>query len=165
MLGGVHMKVIFLDIDGVLNSGAWYVKRPSDGRWPISHLDPDAVKVLNEIIEKTGAVVVVSSTWRIGQGRTWLQEVLTTAGFTGTVVGKTTVLDEKERGHEIQEWLDNVAPMYARRNDPVSHFVILDDDTDMAHLRSKLVHINHDAGLTHKYVEEILNHLGGAYER
>lgn len=64
------MKIIFLDIDGVLNHEDFYrerfEKRYDDGaiEHPYSEIDPKTVQRLNKIIEETGANIVISSTWR-----------------------------------------------------------------------------------------------------
>ena len=67
------MKIIFLDIDGVLNSEDWYRKRHEEvpqheqsAQYPFYELDPELVSNLNLIIQKTEAKVVVSSTWITG---------------------------------------------------------------------------------------------------
>lgn len=161
------MKVIFLDFDGVLNSVEWHRQNIEGGKgngWPERHIDPAAVAVLNEVIEKTGAYVVVSSTWRIGAQRVWLQEQLAAHGFKGIVLNSTPIIREagKVRGHEIQQWLDQAACFPHGRLGPVTHFVILDDDTDMAHLADKLVHIDDEKGLTKSYIPAILKHLEGS---
>jgi hypothetical protein len=57
------MKVIFLDIDGVLNSNYWndsHQPEISDGRY----IDETRVKLLENIVKKTGAVLVLHSGWR-----------------------------------------------------------------------------------------------------
>ena len=66
------MKIIFLDMDGVLNSDHYWNKQDrgitySKGDWIgwwIQSFDPDAVKVLNKIIESTSAKIVFSSNRR-----------------------------------------------------------------------------------------------------
>jgi len=85
------MKLIFLDIDGVLNSHG----NPK--------IEPDKVLFLNEIVKETGAEVVITSTWRIGQSIDMLQKTLNDLGFTGIVVGKTAEL--WCRGEEIDNYL------------------------------------------------------------
>jgi predicted mannosyl-3-phosphoglycerate phosphatase (HAD superfamily) len=52
------MKIIFLDIDGVLNN---YNTLGEGLNW-----ESNAVKILKRIIKETGAKVVLSSTWRRG---------------------------------------------------------------------------------------------------
>ena len=69
--GGLgDMKLIFLDIDGVLNSVAWQENRPPKeppglildalAHWKRS-LDPQCIERLNRIWQETGAAVVISS--------------------------------------------------------------------------------------------------------
>ncbi len=122
------MKIIFLDVDGVLNSERFFAEKAKDGLWvsdnfPYSEIDPLAVTNLNKIIDETGAMVCVSSTWRHGRTRTELQEILDKCGFTGTVIDKTPACDNRIRGHEIKLWSNKARPF--------ERYVILDDDKDM----------------------------------
>jgi hypothetical protein len=156
------VKVIFLDFDGVLNSVSFHTKLAKDevvydGQTP--PLDRAAVEVLNKVVRQTGAMVVVSSTWRKGSSRTQLSGWLKDAGFEGVVIGATGTIHNAPRGHEIQEWLDQRPQVHEHRFGPVTHFVILDDDTDMADLYPKLVHVDYEDGLTEKYLPDILKHL------
>ena len=117
-------RVIFLDIDGVLA--------------PIRHwdrygdLEPACVEVLNEIVTRAGAEVVVSSTWRHGRTVAELQAMLEEEGFTGCVVDTTpTVEPGAGRGEEIAAWLAAHA---------VGGYVIIDDHVvDGGALRGRLV--------------------------
>jgi len=128
------MKVIFLDFDGVLNSEEMFAAKTVNGtiyipeEFPYSEICPNAINRLNHIIEQTGAVVCVSSTWRLGRKRTELQELLAHVGFKGTVIGKTPDFREgyPSRGKEIAAWLKQT--LEARE---IESFVILDDDDDM----------------------------------
>lgn len=64
------IKIIFLDIDGVLNCQryykSWFKKHkkqvPRDKYGQL--FDPTAEELLNRLIRETGAKIVVSSTWR-----------------------------------------------------------------------------------------------------
>ena len=94
------MKLIFLDIDGVLNSHDYFLKRYSEtgkmqgGIRPES-IDPDALRRLERILEETDAKIIVSSTWRLGQTVEQLQDLLESAGFLypETIVGRTGSTD------------------------------------------------------------------------
>jgi hypothetical protein len=121
------MKVIFLDIDGVLNHEMWYKRRFREmdmendtSRYPYYEFDPQSVAELNRIIETTDAKVVVSSTWRHGKTPQQLQELLERVGFKGEVISKTPDFHARgntidgdpiaytiPRGCEIDWWLDN----------------------------------------------------------
>jgi hypothetical protein len=115
--------VIFLDIDGVL---------APIRRWDrYGDLDPACIRVLNEIVARAGADVVVSSTHRHGKTVAKLQQILDAEGFTGRVVDKTpTGAPGAGRGDEIAAWLAEHA---------VGGYVIIDDHVDMGELRTHLV--------------------------
>jgi len=119
----VTRRVIFLDIDGVL---------APIRRWDrYGDLDPACIQVLNGIVARAGADVVVSSTWRHGKTVAELQEMLEAEGFTGRVVGKTpNGTPGADRGDEIAAWL---------AEHPVGGYVIIDDHVDMGELRTQLV--------------------------
>ena len=53
------MKVIFLDIDGVLNSS-----KTIDRNFDYPELDPRNLVVLKKVVNKTGAVLVLTSSWK-----------------------------------------------------------------------------------------------------
>ena len=55
------MKVIFLDVDGVLNSNDWLENNRVRKE---NSVNPEKVKLLAEIVQNTNAEVVLSSTWR-----------------------------------------------------------------------------------------------------
>ena len=133
-------KYIFLDIDGVLNSNDYFsslehMKRmnkllemefnPSIAHG-VSSIDPVAVKNLNQLVENTGAKIVVSSTWRFSPN---LPEVFKISGIEAPIFSITPSSQSRIRGEEIQVWLDKKA------ESPYS-YVILDDDSDM--LREQL---------------------------
>lgn len=126
------MKVVFLDFDGVVVClpPGWREERKSRGL--IDYCERGPVAELNRIIEATGAVVVVSSTWRLHHPLVHLREVLGAAGFIGKVVSKTPDLVRRapgealfkptERGHEVEAWL--------AAHPEVESYVVLDDDSD-----------------------------------
>ena len=118
------MKVIFLDIDGVLNSRRYDRERAvGDG----SNIDVSRLPLLREIVERTGARIVLSSTWRrhwnpdpslcdpIGKDLTELF-----ARFGLCVFDKTPIISESDRDEEVRAWL-------ATHAGEVEAFVILDD--------------------------------------
>jgi hypothetical protein len=134
------MKVIFLDFDGVLVT--------VHDRY--TNASPYCVAMLNDITNQTDAKIVVSSSWRCGSTVAELTDTLQRWGVTGEVIGKTPLLRGKKRGYEIQAWLDE---------HPVKSFVILDDDSDMAHLKSSLVKCHSHHGIDTKQVAKALKVL------
>jgi len=133
------MKLIFLDIDGVLNHDLFYKEKSQDDRYkevgyPDCDIDPKKIKLLNKLIKDTGAKVVISSTWK--KSSTWrkgrtveiLQDILDRNGFKGKIIGLTPCLYlEKNfmpRGIEIYSYLKDNQKHNTR-------YVIFDDDSDM----------------------------------
>lgn len=113
------MKIIFLDIDGVLN----VIPQGRDeygGKFHSHFMDN-----LKYIIEQTNAKLVISSTWR-GRGIEYMQQMWKDRNLAGEVIGITPHIAICERGKEIQWWLDN----YPDR-DQIESYCIIDDDTDM----------------------------------
>ena len=51
-------KIVFLDVDGVLNSEVFFTSAPKEERETM--MDSKAVKLLNQL---EGAMVVISSSW------------------------------------------------------------------------------------------------------
>ena len=102
-------------------------------------LDSACIAVLNEIVTRGHADVVVMSTLRYGKSVAELHTMLHAHGFSGRVVDKTpTVAPGADRGEEIAAWLAEYA---------VSGFVIIDDHVDMGELRGHLVQTDPARGL------------------
>lgn len=123
------MKVMFLDIDGVLNVDL--VDRDDYGRLFHTHF----VENLARIVRETGAKIVITAGAR-KEGLDVMREMWLKRGLPGEVIDVTPVIPpieegkltfKKVRGMEIMKWvLDEVTPAMK----PFS-YVILDDDTDM----------------------------------
>jgi hypothetical protein len=131
MTGTLTCPIVFLDVDGVLNSHQWFesLENAKATDRIERHIDPAAVVRLERIFQATGASVVISSAWRHGQLYDILIEGLKRHGFTGPVIGKTIISQCSDcvRGNLIDRWLkDNMANHWSFRQ-----YVILDDDADM----------------------------------
>jgi len=112
------MKVIFLDIDGVLLNfnDSYNCLR--------GQFSPECVKEFNKLIERTDAQIVFSSAWRLDRTIPEIQQLLEENGVKGKVSGKTPeepprLTQRASRGNEIKMWLTE---------NKVDNFVILDDD-------------------------------------
>jgi len=154
------MKYVFLDFDGVLNSGNFFTEvRPLeqfDGKEEVSdydlglaHLDQQAVQKLNRLVQP-GIGFIVSSTWRLIHPLHHLNSMLSVLGFKGLLLGCTPSL-RHNRGVEIDRYLD-----FVEHED----FVILDDDSDMAPHEDRLIKTCGTMGLTDKDLGEALYMLG-----
>ena len=135
------MKIIFLDIDGVLNTVNNWGGRPIEKRF-----SPECITALNRITEYTGAKIVISSSWRNIMGYHKLSDLLHSVGIKGEIIGKTPLvkLSGGPRGEEIEKFLYE----YRESEFDVSSFAILDDNTDMGPLSSHLVWCDSETGLT-----------------
>jgi len=136
--------ILFLDVDGVLLSTS-SIERFRSARV----LDPDCVERLNRIVERTGAKVVISSTWRL-QHMDELREALQEAGFRhlDAIVDETAHLPSQSRDSEIWAWLATFG---------AKAYCVLDD----TRLRNRhLVRTNHLVGLTDEDVEKVLRFFG-----
>jgi hypothetical protein len=132
------MRIVFLDFDGVLNSRATFGRQerglianiPAD-ETGIRGLDPANVPPLLEILKRSGASIVISSSWRICYTLDVIKGFLAALGVAPElVIGETPrggfdkvrgIFNSSVRGYEIQDWLT--------AHPEVTDFVILDDAT------------------------------------
>lgn len=152
------MRLIFLDIDGVLADRAsmgkcWHMRLPRvgiDKLSPVPPLSPSCVARFNRLVSLTGAKVVVCSTWGREFETEGLCQYLRDEGVRCEVVGRTPLRGVyRVRGEDIQQWLDDTDAQ-------VDAYCILDDHNDMAHLKGRLVQTNADLGLQDRDVEAAL---------
>jgi len=146
------MKIIMLDNDGVIclsnnwggrakkwakyrsaNPDVDFTNRPIDFRF--DDFDEKAIKVLNEILEETGAEIVVSSDWRLHANLEELGDYYISQGIIKRPIAVTDMFKdifprewnafrfradlEIERSMEIGHWLKN--------HPEVTHWVAIDD--------------------------------------
>lgn len=142
------MKLIFLDIDGVMNN---YKCELSDKHDSLA-FDEESVKLLKKLIEKTKAKLIISSTWRIGETlETLNSKVLKHYKLDKHVIDFTPALTETIRGEEIKLVLE--------KYDDVEKFIIIDDDQDMGELLPYLIRTKTSKGFTNKEYQEALKKL------
>lgn len=181
------MKIIFLDIDGVLNCENAYKNGEcqyqswtwEDGRK--DHYQRFCVKsknLLNKLIEETDAKIVISSTWRMS-GIEFMKKVWEFEEMKGEIIGITPSLRSSAinipRGMEIKHYLEvdlgfhhinwSEEEQQKRMSESgVENYIIIDDDSDMLYgQRHHFVHVlpsprNKD-GFNQKYYEEALEKL------
>lgn len=117
------MKVIFLDIDGVLAIPETGWCTPAE-TWHPEHgypWDSNCIKQLNFILATTGAEIVLSSSWRIGKSLEQLDELFKYYHVRKSPFDTTEVIWSADRGTEIQHWLDNTKT-------GITNYVVIDDD-------------------------------------
>jgi len=161
------MNIVFLDIDGVLNTHDYLVKQvEQDGISSYQaqfNFCPDSLENLKQIVEETDAKIVISSTWRISfkcayddpHRKFWkaIMKNLASIGIHKRVIGITPSLnDTRIRGEEIKSWLSN---------NQVNNFVIIDDDSDMVDLMNHLAKYSWSDGITKEVKDKAINILKG----
>lgn len=146
------MKVIFVDVDGVLNSDDFIdsVKGKQD-------IDIKTVLLLKRAIEETGAKIVMDTSFRYTQSFLKVQEMLLQNGI---MFDKTPFIDN-ERGKEIKQYLSEYKD--------IEDYILLDDvvftdfdDELLSHL-IKMDDTNSRGigkGLQEKDIEEIIRRFG-----
>ena len=123
-LRGCSVKILFLDIDGVLNSRRYDRTRDWTKQ---TDIDESRLPLLAQIISSTGAVIVLSSTWRVHWNRDaslcdedgrYIDETFAKYGM--RVFDKTPVLGrDAGRKDEINAYLASA--------EGVEKFAVLDD--------------------------------------
>jgi len=110
------LRVVFLDIDGVLNCGS-----------SMEGINMDCTKRLAVMVQQCNARIVLSSTWRCSEmGRIDILTALVKAGLLqNCIVGQTPEVSEQdmcaERAREICEWLDSMPSSY------ITSWLVFDD--------------------------------------
>lgn len=143
------MKILFLDIDGVCNSLAYAMKNGMN-LW--NKVDPDAVAIVQRIIEETGCKVVLSSTWRLYPDslKVVRSEVCEFIDCTPNMQGDAGHYGITARGLEIKDWLD--------RHPEVERYAILDDNSDMLP-GQPLFKTTFNNGINNKIADRVIKYL------
>ena len=139
------MKVLFLDIDGVVNCKT--TRRRHRG---LMGIDPRLTKIVRGIAQALPDLkVVLSSSWReVEEGRAIVEEHVLPC------FDVTPVFDEADdvRGYEIQAWLE--------LNPGGTRYAILDDDCDMLpHQLPNFFRTKTEVGVTQELADRIIAHL------
>lgn len=158
------MKLIFLDIDGVIatkktyRESGWYSGEPLKDS---SVLFCDKrISLLRGYLELHPDVkVVISSSWRLLFERNKLIEMLGKHGFPmDRIIGFTPDSKSGYRGDEIKAYLTGMGMFDGWK----TNIVILDDDSDLKPFRSNWIQTTFDKGLTKKHIERMDKILYGS---
>ena len=121
------MNIIFLDVDGVLNSMAYFEQNKGQGKGS-AEISDYHLQMLAKIYHSCDCKIVLSSSWRELDDESdihvyWMYEYLVNelARYNMEIISKTPVID-MNRPLEIKTWLDN------RVDKENIRFVSLDDD-------------------------------------
>jgi len=168
-------KLIFLDVDGVLNNqihyrSDYFQKNRDHEDHDFFQFDPECVGSLNYITDKTGAKIVVSSSWRKGRTVEELKDLFKRVGITGEVIDKTPILGFKvysgeeyhysvPRGCEIKAWMEMNKDILGTKMSK-ARYIILDDDSDMLFWqRNNYIWVDSHCGITPNLTQKAINLL------
>lgn len=147
------MRVIFLDVDGVLNHDSSMELTKDYWTKP----EPYLIQKLKKIVDKTDAKLVLSSDWRLDRDDEeedfhYFTLVRMLYEYDMGLWDFTPFLGNVSRGTEISEYL-------SEHEDEIESFVILDDRCDMEPVKDRLVRTDPSVGLTDEDVLEAINML------
>jgi len=148
-------RIVFLDIDGVLNTG---MSRSNDVL-----LNPDNASVLNSLVSKINASVVISSTWRTQLELDCISFAIRCAGA-GPYTDIWDITPKKlksydkgsSRGHYIDEWLNE---------HDYDKYIIIDDlhHSDFLDSQQKfLITTDDNEGLLEKHIDIAFDIMGNS---
>ena len=147
------LKIIFLDIDGVLNNESTQAVTPSG----YVGVDNSKVKLLKRIVDKTGAQIVLSSDWRLDPDSLEYRYLRQKLKYKGrlSIFDHTPNINWERRGLEISKWLES---------HQVDSFVILDDIEfqdflKIPDIKNHFIHTDYYHGLTDEDVEKAISIL------
>ena len=136
------MKIIFLDIDGVLNN-----KKTVERHQGYIGINPFLVMVFNRIIFATDAQIVLSSSWRLFPDG--VEEVERRVMKCMSLTGRS---ETGFRGDEIKKWLED------HKDLEIESYAILDDYSDF-YPDQPLFKTTWEEGLTQEVADKVVAHL------
>ncbi len=176
-------KIIFLDIDGVLNSEKAYLRgdcKYVEWEWEDGTKEhhqsfcPVSKLYINHLIKITEAKVVISSTWR-RSGLDFMKKVWEIEEMAGEIIGITPSFRGDvdgytiPRGCEIEKWLEDKGFSHINWSEEkqqdvveksgIENYIIIDDDSDMLYSqRNHFVHVlpspRNKSGFNEEYLEQ-----------
>lgn len=168
-------RIIFLDIDGVLNSERWAKKfykmiKSKENIEGINDLcDPYATNMLIELLNEINAKIVLSSSWRSKTIEETIKDFSTFRHkpfhkLVPYLIGVTPRFKERLiRGEEIQYWINWIKTdkliKYKLIKEDIEidenfKYIILDDDNDMLD-NQNFIRIDNKIGISKEYIKQI----------
>ena len=161
-------KVIFLDVDGVLNCATSKSSCYDTVCGVVTGIDSDKVKRLAKIVEATGAEIVLSSDWKDGWSKYYTSSKPSHAKYLDNHLykkGRLTIKDKTPNTNKGSWFRGEEILAYLRSHKDVENYVILDDtffeDFSIKEISEHLVLTEYKVGLTDDDVEKAIKILGG----
>lgn len=148
------IKVLFLDMDGVVNSA----ENQKQGLFKTSFpVDPYMAFLVGKIVLDTNCKVVLSSSWRhhkesVEQINKQMVELFDITGSEPYDHSLPPGAENCQRGREIKAWLD--------KHPEVEKYAILDDENDMLPEQQKyFFKTTWQKGITEEIATAVINYL------
>lgn len=137
-----QMKILFLDVDGVLNNSKLLT--------PSFCTDESFLAILKRIVDETECRLVLTSTWRLFPSeKAIVEKHLSSVGL--VLFDCTIDISHKARHQEIKEWLQGKS---------ITRFAIVDDEEFAGiGLEDNFFQTDEDVGLTEQIADLIISHL------
>jgi hypothetical protein len=139
------VRVLFLDIDGVLNRTGF---QPAETLGLRSWIEPELAGRLCEVLRATNAEIVLASDWRLNRELQELRDELHAAGIDVSLRGATPELEGQPRWREVEAWM-------VEHNLAREAMVIIDDKYDMGPLSARFVRVSPLNGLDDQAAQAI----------
>lgn len=153
------MKVLFLDIDGVVNKRENFNPANNPGPYPV---DAYCAFLVGRIQLQTGCEVVLSSSWRhhpdgvkhVSERIVKLLDKTPDSAHWDGIIRHARGRDwpHELRGDEVNAWLE--------KHPEVTRYAILDDDSDF-YDDQPLFRTTFEEGLTDEIAEKVIEYLNG----
>ena len=169
-------KIIFLDLDGVLNTANYY-DRLQHEHLPTEDIfgtlfDPKAVEQLSHIIDSTNAKIVISSSWRYS-GIANMRAMWKARQLPGEIYDITSLhvaddyiqsqMENNPNDFDLYDAMilarEMEIALWLEEHPEVTSYVILDDQSTFRQLKEHFVQINPKSGITNKDTERIITIL------
>lgn len=143
-----HIKILFLDIDGVCNNQK---TRERQGTTKYIGINPVMADRVRRIITETGCKVVLSSSWRLfPDSKEWAEKNVCEFFDVTVDLNRGAIWGMVYRGFEIKEWLG--------RHPGACRYAILDDSDDFL-WGQHLFRTTWAEGLTDDIADAVIAHL------
>lgn len=121
------LKIIFLDIDGVLVTFETIKESKKSGILHPQSFSSKGVELLNNLVSETNSKIVISSSWRRIHSLDFIREHFKKQGFlfSDRIIGVTPKIGD--RGIEILQWLEDNKNLIL--NYDGYSYIVIDDDT------------------------------------
>lgn len=148
-------KIIFLDIDGVLNNDKTLARTPQG----FVGINSTLTSRLKNIVKETKAKIVLSSSWRVNYVKYYISDtdskyLIKQLGYKDLKIEGSTTITGSNRGWQIKQYIEE---------HKIKTFVILDDEFENEfaeyNLTKHLVHTDSRLGLTRENVEQAIKIL------